>query len=81
MKQKRYTPEQIITILREVDSGKGIQDVCRAHNISPQSYHRWRKKYEILPNVVYGRVSGSGGWLRLFALSFPFDGVILLCRQ
>ena len=45
MKQKRYTPEQIITILREVDSGKGIQDVCRSHNISPQSYHRWRKKY------------------------------------
>ena len=45
MKQKRYTPEQIITILREVDAGKGIQDVCRSHNISPQSYHRWRKKY------------------------------------
>ena len=45
MKQKRHTPEQIITILREVDAGKGIQDVCRAHNISPQSYHRWRKKY------------------------------------
>ncbi len=45
MKQKRYTPEQIITILREVDAGKGIQDVCRANNISPQSYHRWRKKY------------------------------------
>jgi putative transposase len=45
MKQKRYTPEQIITILREVDAGKGIQDVCRVNNISPQSYHRWRKKY------------------------------------
>ena len=45
MKQKRYTPEQIITILREVDAGKGIQDVCRANNISPQSSHRWRKKY------------------------------------
>ena len=38
MKQKRYTPEQIITILREVDKGKGIQEVCRANNISPQSY-------------------------------------------
>ncbi len=45
MKQKRYTPEQIITILREVDAGNGIQDVCRSHNISLQRYHRWRKKY------------------------------------
>ncbi len=44
MKQKRHNTEQIIAILREVDSGRGIQEVCREHNISAQSYHRWRKK-------------------------------------
>ena len=45
MNQKRHNTEQIIAILREVDSGRGIQEVCREHNISAQNYHRWRKKY------------------------------------
>ena len=35
MKQKRHTTEEIIRILREADSGKAIDAVCRAHNIAP----------------------------------------------
>ncbi len=45
MKQKRHNAEQLIAILREVDSARGIQEVYREHNISAQNYHRWRKKY------------------------------------
>ena len=45
MKQKRHNTEQIIAILREVDSARGIQEVCREHNISGQTYYRWRSKY------------------------------------
>lgn len=45
MKKSRRTVEQIIAILREVDGGKSIQKACREHNISPQTYHRWRRKY------------------------------------
>jgi putative transposase len=45
MKQKRHSTEAIIRILRDGDSGKGIEELCREHNISPQTYHRWKKKY------------------------------------
>lgn len=45
MKGKRYTEEQIIGILREVESGTAVADVCRKHNVSAWSISRWRRKY------------------------------------
>ena len=45
MKQKRYTTEQIIRILRQADSGQTIEEICREHNISEGSFYRWKKKY------------------------------------
>jgi putative transposase len=45
MKGKRYSEEQIIRILRELDGGKGIAEVCRQHGVSEQSVYRWRSKY------------------------------------
>lgn len=45
MKKSRRSVEQIIRILREADSGKTVEQVCRGHNISPQSFHRWKQKY------------------------------------
>lgn len=34
MKGKKYTTEDKIRLLRAVDGGKTIQEVCREHNIS-----------------------------------------------
>ena len=45
MKQKRHRVEEIIRILREVDSGKNVEAACREHNITATSYYRWKKKY------------------------------------
>ena len=45
MKQKRHTTEEIIRIIREADSGKNIEAVCRVHNVSAASFYRWKKKY------------------------------------
>ena len=44
-KGKRYTDEQIIRILREVEAGKLITLVCRQYNVSEATVHRWRNKY------------------------------------
>jgi putative transposase len=44
MKGKIYTTEDKIRILREVDAGKPVLEVCRDHNISEVSYHRWKKQ-------------------------------------
>jgi len=44
--KKRFDEEQIIRILREADvSGVQIRDVCRRHNVTEQTFFRWRKKY------------------------------------
>ena len=49
MKQKRHTPEQIITRLREADAmlgaGKTIGQVVQQLGISEQTFHRWRNQY------------------------------------
>jgi hypothetical protein len=45
----RYTPEQVVKILRdiEIEQGKGHSqdDACRKSNITLQTYYRWRKEY------------------------------------
>ena len=45
MNGKRSTTEDKIRILRAVDSGQAIMDVCREHNISEVSFHRWKRQF------------------------------------
>ena len=45
MKKSRHSTEKIIRILREADGGATTEEVCREHNISSQTFYRWRKKY------------------------------------
>ena len=45
MKSTRYTEEQIIRILQEVQSGKAVAAVCRQYNVAEATVHRWRSKY------------------------------------
>jgi len=44
--KKRHSAEQIIRILKEVEeSGLKVSDACRPHQISEQTYYRWKQKY------------------------------------
>lgn len=45
MKGKRYSEEQIVRILKEVEKGKPVAVVCREHGVSEQSVYRWRTKF------------------------------------
>jgi len=49
MPMKRYKPEQIVTLLRQVEveiaSGKTTPQACRDAEITQQSYYRWRKEF------------------------------------
>jgi putative transposase len=45
MKGKRYSTEDKIRILRQADGGQSIVEVCREHNISEVSFHRWKKQF------------------------------------
>jgi putative transposase len=48
MKGKRYTTEDKIRILREVDCGKTVQEVCREKNIAEQTFYRWKRVFGMM---------------------------------
>lgn len=45
MKGKRYTDEQIVRILDEVEIGKPIAEVCCHYEVAEGTVYRWRAKY------------------------------------
>src|SRR5215470_7657324 len=63
MAKRRYTAEEIVTVLRQVEvaiaNGKTAPQACRESEISEQTYYRWRKEYgglklEQAVNGIYG---------------------------
>ena len=46
---KRYKPEQIVTVLRQIEveiaNGKTTPQACKEAEITQQTYYRWRKEY------------------------------------
>ena len=45
MKKKRYTTEQIITILKECEASGNVSEICRKHGIATTTYYGWKAKY------------------------------------
>ena len=46
---KRYKPEQIVTMLRQIEvsiaNGKTTPQACKEAEITVQTFYRWRKEY------------------------------------
>lgn len=45
MKKSKYTEEQILFALKQVDGGQLVGDVCRQMGISEATYYVWKKRY------------------------------------
>lgn len=49
MPMMRYKPEQIVTLLRQIEvavaNGKTTPQACKEAQITAQTYYRWRKEF------------------------------------
>ena len=45
MKKKRFSVEQITSILQQVAAGVPVGEVCRQIGVSEQTFYRWKKEY------------------------------------
>ena len=45
MKKSRFSETQIVSILKEVDAGLKVEEICRKHGISNATYYNWKSKY------------------------------------
>ena len=49
MPTKRYKPEQVVKLLRQIEvemaNGKTTPQACRDAEITAQTYYRWRKEF------------------------------------
>jgi len=45
MKRSKFSDTQIISILKEAESGIRVADLCRTHGISDATFYNWRAKF------------------------------------
>jgi putative transposase len=45
VKKSKFSEHQIIAILKAVEAGRTVRDVCREHEISDATYYKWKTKY------------------------------------
>jgi len=43
--KKRYSDEQVISFLKQAESGVAVKELYRQHDVSAASFHVWRCKF------------------------------------
>ena len=65
MPMKKYKPEQIVTLLRQVEvelaNGKTTAQACKEAEITAQTYYRWRKEFGGFKLDQAKRLKGKAG--------------------
>jgi putative transposase len=45
MPKRGHSEEKIVAVLRQVESGERVADICRKVGISEATYYTWKKRY------------------------------------
>jgi len=45
MRQSKFTETQIVSILKEADAGRPVNEIWRTYGISSATYYKWKAKY------------------------------------
>lgn len=56
MKKSRYSEEQILRVLQEVERGKSVAEVAREKGVTEATIYRWRQRYGGMSQSELARV-------------------------
>ena len=59
MIRKRYTEEQIISMLKQGEAGARLGDLCRKYGMSEATYYNWKTEYAGLTVSELKRMKGQ----------------------
>jgi putative transposase len=45
MRQSKFTETQIVSMLKEADAGRPVNEIWRKYGISSATYYKWKAKY------------------------------------
>jgi putative transposase len=45
MKKSHFSASQILSILKQAETGTPVRELCREHGISSATFYKWRSKY------------------------------------
>ena len=80
MKQKRFTVEQIVGVLKQVEAGVPLAEVIRRVGISEQTFYRWKKQYvglEVDQVRQLKQLQEENGRLKRLVADLTLDKVML----
>ncbi len=56
MKKSRFTESQIVHAIKQQESGRKTEDICREYGISKGTFYQWRKKYAGMDSLQLKRL-------------------------
>ena len=59
MREKRFSVEQMIAVLKQAEVGVPVAELIRKAGISEQTFYRWKSKYAGLEVACSNRVTRS----------------------
>lgn len=80
MKSSKFSEQHIAVILKQLDDGIAIEEVCRKAGVSQQTYYRWRKKYGgLMPSEVrrLKQLEEENGRLKRMVADLSLDKAML----
>jgi len=78
--RQRHSEEQIITILKEQESGMATGEVCRKHGISTATFYKWKSKFggmEVSDARRLRQLEGENGRLKRIVADLTVDVQVL----
>ena len=80
MRKKRFSVEQIVSVLKQAELGLPVADLIRQIGISEQTFYRWKKQYAGLQSEQvreYKQVTEENARLKRLVAELSLDKAVL----